>query len=416
MKLLSNLIFLSILSIFYPFYSSKIILPISIYIIYFSFFVFIGKKVIPLNILFITLFGFMIITFLSSFMTESIYYSTAIKRAFTITGAVILFIMITSFISKLDNNSKMNFLLKLLKLVLILLMIEVIYGLISLIYPNILNITFLFTGGEPRESYGSEYFIRLTGIFLTPESAGEILATILPLNFAIYIYSKDRTFLFSAIVTLTGLMLTLTRSAIFLGLIGLIFFAIIGLRGKYRMKIVYFVSFIFLVSPIILFLFPSLLQDIVYRFNITLDNFFISGLTLDTINRGMFENAYFYVLNNINVLGHGMVTIVPTGVLHLHNLYLTLLFQLGIIGLILFLFFLLQVFVVNIKALKKIKNDKNKKMIIVAILIGLMVFCLNEFKFEFMRHSSYQYLTFVILSIFYNIPICFIEANKIRTL
>jgi len=114
--------------------------------------------------------------------------------------------------------------------------------------------------------------------------------------------------------------------------------------------------------------------------------------------------AFNLTRNTISLFGHGPVQAYVLGfpVYNFHNLYLSLLFQFGIIGSIVFVCFLGTLAKRLFTITRRLKQKRGiDYLLAVACLLSLMMFVINEIKFEFNRSDSYQQFVWCIFSIYY---------------
>jgi O-antigen ligase len=122
---------------------------------------------------------------------------------------------------------------------------------------------------------------------------------------------------------------------------------------------------------------------------------------LEAVNRNFFPIVFDKVIKNITFFGAGQPLIEIRNGLYrqFHNLYLTLIYHRGVIGAILFLFILFYSLINLIKSYQK-QLSQNHKLLTVSCIISFLVFFINEFKFEFTRHASYQQICWALFALF----------------
>ena len=118
---------------------------------------------------------------------------------------------------------------------------------------------------------------------------------------------------------------------------------------------------------------------------------------------GVWPMAYALTMRTISFFGHGPTQAVVLGfpVKNFHSLYLSILFQFGVIGSIIFFTFF---FVLIKRLLINFKRDNQKGpiyLLTVACLLSLFCFLINGIKFEFNRSDSYQQFVWIFFALFY---------------
>jgi len=112
------------------------------------------------------------------------------------------------------------------------------------------------------------------------------------------------------------------------------------------------------------------------------------------MNRGgVFYRAWDLVVSNVTLFGKGISEF------HFHNLYLTTIYQKGVLGMT--LFFIVLLFPVISLAGAMNSHDHGNKELVFACMLSLFLFLINETKFEFIRHASYQQIWWGIIALYY---------------
>ena len=147
--------------------------------------------------------------------------------------------------------------------------------------------------------------------------------------------------------------------------------------------------------------YTPILKDRIY---VTIDNISQNEDILTITNRSaVWPMAYELTKKTISLFGHGPIQAHGLGfpVKNFHNLYLSLIFQFGIIGS--FVFFLFFLLLINklFSALKKYSKKDHYYLLILACLFSLFSFLVNELKFEFNRSDSYQQFVWCFFAVFY---------------
>ena len=202
-----------------------------------------------------------------------------------------------------------------------------------------------------------------------------------------------------------GIIISGTRSALILTFIQLFIFTLVFVPEKYKQKKINIVLVFLVASPLLL--------PVLYKFGpIVLDRM------LETIeqvserkdiytisNRDLvWPIAYKITTSTLSLFGHGPVQahIIGFPSYNFHNLYLSLIFQFGIVGTAIFSIFFLLLVKRLYFASKKLWSEKNTLYLLpISCLLSLICFLINEVKFEFNRADSYQQIVWSIFAIFY---------------
>jgi hypothetical protein len=116
---------------------------------------------------------------------------------------------------------------------------------------------------------------------------------------------------------------------------------------------------------------------------------------VSAVNReGIWDLALKLTLQTLSPFGRGMVT--P---FNFHDLYLTILFKLGIVGASIFFGFFLYMTKSILFAMKK-AVDIRRKVLLRACFISFTVLLINEVKFDFNRGSSYQQIIWAVFAVY----------------
>ena len=157
-----------------------------------------------------------------------------------------------------------------------------------------------------------------------------------------------------------------------------------------------------LATFIILTYYPSILDPVMSRFSMAFDTYGKSGRLAEVVNRqGILDKVLPIVIHDISFMGNGMVSIVDHKTrMHFHNLYLTVLHQMGITGFLVFFGFISMLIQ---KLFFSWRNSlvKMDQLLAYSALLSLFILMLNSIKFEFNRSASYQQYVWVLFAIYY---------------
>jgi hypothetical protein len=315
--------------------------------------------------------------------------------------SMLLFFIVINYYSGIDDYEQPERIHGLISFVLLMGSLQIIIGIILYLYPPFGKPLSVFT---PRNvdvlvtiDAGAK---RLQSVMTGWEEIGEFIAVLSPLIFyqVVRTGTKFMPLFFLALYTI-GVILSATRSAILLFILAGVVF-IIWNRHTIRLHRVLLGSYIFgICMSILAFLFPSALNywdAAMARFGVFSNIYSKTDSLMKAIDR---EGAWNYGLqivgNNLNLFGNGMVT--PG---NFHCLYLTYIYELGIVGGV-FIFGFFVYLLIKLFGAARNTVDPDTKCLISACIISFSVFLINEIKYEFNREFSYQEIVWLIFAIFW---------------
>lgn len=347
-----------------------------------------------------------------NYLTGAIYdelVGRAIRRYLAFTGGILLCIVIKNY-KNLDKNASFNnyFEESLLHLFFLLISFHILISILVQFVPQFQSFFAIFQTRDADslviESFGIKGRIsRIYSFVLSYEALGETIGAIAPLVIYKIFNSRNMFWVIIYILLFMGVLLSGTRSGILLFIIGTLLS--IPAFIKYNFLKMYFVLHFFAVMLLSLFYIrPFFLDNVLTRFVMAIDMFNTGGEFLEVTNRTFLADVFSYVLSEISLIGHGIL--LPAikgsfGTLWFHNLYLTIIHQFGILGSMIFFILLLSplyYFAISIAS----KDSLNKKLIFTCML-SLILFLINESKFEFVRYESYLQIWFAIIAIYYSV-------------
>lgn len=329
---------------------------------------------------------------------ESQLIGKAIKNYFGFLSSLLLFIIVKNPTANIMNSQKNTnvYIEKMLSVILILVSVHILISIAVKYFPVVGP---LFTVFQPKEaellqiSESTVDVARIKSFTFTPESYGEILAFLSPIAIYKMFNFENHFWKFCLGLFLVGLVLSVTRSGLVLFSIGFLLALIFYFRRK-NARAVVVASLSMTLVLTIMFLFPTLLEDVLIRFGQAADIYNRSGEFVEIINReNVFIPAWAAVTSNLTFLGNGVTEF------HFHNLYLSVLHQRGFVGLALFLYVLIFPMFKLIETFYS--NKKSNKELIYMCTLSMFLFLINEFKYEFIRYYSYQQICFAIFAIYY---------------
>jgi O-antigen ligase len=301
-----------------------------------------------------------------------------------------------------NNDQKNDFTEKYLSITLFMVCIQIIISFLIYKIPDLKVIFNIFTYPGETESLhfeGNYGLIRAKSLVFAPETFGEFIAVLSPI--ALYKIFYRNSFLYSIVffILCLGVLFSATRSGIILLILATIVTSVYNIK-KIRFSALFLILFTIIGFGFFLAYHPDFTSSILTRFGESYDTFNRSGDIASSINRSGIWNLD-YVVENINLLGHGLMPPFLYGEVdfHFHNIFLTILFQLGIIGFIFFFALLLMILQRIFKAFYTPSYEINRPLIF-SFIVSLGVFMINELKFEFNRYEAYQQLCWGLFALY----------------
>ncbi|WP_321492489.1 O-antigen ligase family protein [uncultured Desulfobacter sp.] len=341
--------------------------------------------------------------------TPGAYWGPAIRHYLNfISSVAIFFLIVHSQYMTGTANSKKEYIEKLIS---VLLSITVVHVFLSFLIFNFQWIEKYFSIflSRNQEHLGRhivhDVYVRATSVFTGGEEFGELLILLFP--FALYklFLSRKKIYWFIIGSLLIGVVISGTRSAFLLIVFQTLAFVYILVPKKYNSrKIVITVGFaiVFILMLPVFMKYSYILMD---RVQVTLDQVGQDDDIVTISNRStVWPLAWDTTVKTISLFGHGPIQAARLGfpVRNFHNLYLSLIFQFGIIGSMVFLMFFYALAKRLFVMLKNSKKNKGPEYLLaVTCLLSLFCFLINEIKFEFNRGDSYQQFVWIFFGIFY---------------
>jgi O-antigen ligase len=301
---------------------------------------------------------------------------SSVKRIITVAGYFIIFVGLSSFEDK-------NFVKKCLKIFVLLCVIHSVYAIVQ-----------YFTGIDIVHK-GYQKYSRVIGIVGHFNSLAGILGLVFPVvvSFFYFLERKKVLNLVYSIILLASIVLTFTRG-IWLGT----FFAFLVLSFLFDKRLVFFI----LLFSILIFLIPQTKKRILSTFesgNQTTRIYFLKETPKLVLKRFVlgygpdsFRKVFYEHYPNFPERGH----------FHPHNMYLHILFELGILGLLTFLVLFYKILEWLIKAYY-LSQEKFVKSLILGIIGSVIVFLVYGFVDEPFRAHFAPYVLFFLLGVSFNL-------------
>lgn len=370
---------LLILSIFLPFSISGISISVSLLFLGYLILCFTNKKIVfpsepeVRNIIYLIIIFVLIMVVSTIFSSDKI---SSVKRIITVAGYFIIFVGLSSFEDK-------NFVKKCLKIFVLLCVIHSVYAIVQ-----------YFTGIDIVHK-GYQKYSRVIGIVGHFNSLAGILGLVFPVvvSFFYFLERKKVLNLVYSIILLASIVLTFTRG-IWLGT----FFAFLVLSFLFYKRLIFFI----LLFSILIFLIPQTKKRILSTFesgNQTTRIYFLKEtpkLVLKQFVLGYgpdsFRKVFYEHYPSFPERGH----------FHPHNMYLHILFELGILGLLTFLVLFYKILEWLIKVYY-LSQEKFVKSLILGTIGSVIVFLVYGFVDEPFRAHFAPYVLFFLLGVSFNL-------------
>jgi hypothetical protein len=301
-------------------------------------------------------------------------------------AALLSFLLIAD-LAATDENDKISIIEKIYYLFAVLLSIHIIISILQLKVPGFVHYLSIFDAYEFGEAGSDAIAKRIQDFIFSTESLGEITAVLIPGTLYFIFHRNKNSFLAVFVLFLIGLALTTLRSGLILFAFGFIM-TFPYLTRKKPLKFILFLYFGVGLSFVYFWLNPDVITAIVYRFNL-IDISSNKATFFAKINRTGFAQIIETYVMHPSIFGKGFVE--P---FHFHNLFFTIIYQIGIVGS--FLYFSLLV-IVFIKLVRGYFRSVNYKPIFFISLVSFMILLINECKYEFTRYESYYEICMFLL-------------------
>jgi O-antigen ligase len=290
----------------------------------------------------------------------------------------------------------------LLDLIVLCTCIQILFGILVYYFPytgNWFKFFYNVAGDTGLQSeINSDNIVRLRTFSLPAEAVGEFSAMLIPYALYRLTSSNNPPYILGTHILLIGVILSGTRSGAVLSLIGIILFYTF-VEKNIRIKLSHISYAIVIFSILIIFNIGS--TGIITRFGYAY-NAYISGSDIGTIlnRKFLFEGNWIFFKKTLSLFGNGLISPVSAGFLQLdfHNIYLTIIYQFGIIGA--FFYFMLPLSLL-LSLFKTLQKHQLQRKLTKVLILSLFIFLINETKFEFTRKHEYISIIWTLFSIFY---------------
>jgi hypothetical protein len=265
---------------------------------------------------------------------------------------------------------------------------------------------FLTTGQESLGEVSSEgYYARATTTFTRGEEFGELLVLLFPFGLYKLLTSRVYAYLPLTILLFAGMLYTGTRSSLLLMSLQLFLFCAILVFRRSRSRSIMIVSGFLLLLVATTSLVSLIMDTALSRFAVSAvlweeESSFSALLNRDVV----WSSASAVVRTTLSLFGHGPVQahVIGYGDYNFHSLYMTWVYQFGILGTAVWALFFTYLFRRLWSAFRSVRfKEDGGGLLIIACHLSLLGFLVNEIKFEFNRSDSYQQMVWVVFALFY---------------
>jgi hypothetical protein len=314
-----------------------------------------------------------------------------------------MFLLLIDSLKFNGQAQKKEFFLLLIDILVILLCAQIIIGVIAFFFPGMEKYLSIFYSKNIDVSE-IEFYKRTTEInasrirtpVLTVESLGEYIAMFFP--FLIYKLTNkfNIIYLICSFIICVGLIMCATRSGVVLSFMG-IFCYVVYIEKSFKKKTIAFALMSIIIF--IIFYFQIGTNVLTERFMEAYYSYSTGQDFLEVSNRSFFVSNFGYFLETLSFFGNGLVSPLIYDVIFVdfHNLFMTIFFRYGIIGGIIYFILPISLIIQLLRKIKKFSEEKLYKVIFLSILI----FFINECKFEFTRNNNGVLLIWITFAVFY---------------
>jgi hypothetical protein len=248
--------------------------------------------------------------------------------------------------------------------------------------------------------------IRIRSFIFQSESFGEYIAALVPIlvyrlvDHRPHMLRYRAVLLFLAVLLISGQLLAVTRSGMVLTLTGLVLTTGICVKRNNLIKIIMATVFFSVITVCLLYLFEDSRQNITTRFseNINFSYHYTPRNSLvrelrpffHKINRDFWTEVIDKYMLDPTVTGNGFIT--PY---HFHNLWFTLIYQIGLAGFAVYVWFL---FGTGAGLWRGYRKERDKLFLV--FLISFVILLINEMKYEFTRYEHYYQACMTLVALF----------------
>lgn len=331
------------------------------------------------------------------------YWGPEVRHLVNFASSALLFLMLVNW-PRLGRQDARRFAERMLVLIIALTCLQVLIGLLVFHWPEAGRLFTLFLVRTKEElAMGGDRAAmkRLSCLNMAVEEIGEFLALLCPLVLW-FAFRRNRWFWLVFGLFWLGLLYSNTRSTILLGAASSLLMIAVHLRGMRVREFVPLALCVGAAALVCLLFYSALLEPVIKHLEISWLEWRAEGGVMRVVNREQaWPEAWRVTKATLSLFGNGPAPSRVLGLneIHMHSLYLTLLFQFGILGALLYL---ALPFSIAGRLLARLAERRNaNRLFHLACLLSLLVFLFNEVKFEFNRADAYQQLIWAMFAVYY---------------
>lgn len=241
--------------------------------------------------------------------------------------------------------------------------------------------------------------IRLSSIAMASEELGEILAMLLPIVLYMAL-EKNRWHWLTFGLFAAALLFNNTRSAMLLAALSCAALLAIRLRHARTKDMLIILGGIPLAAAVFTALEPRIVIAVVKHLGVAVQRANDQQDLLNVLNReSVWPDAWRVVVSTVSLFGNGPAPsrVVGLNDLNMHNLYMTLIYQFGIVGSLIYIGLPLSILAALVLRGRRGAGAGMN----LACAFSLLVFFANEVKFEFNRSDSYQQIVWAVFALYH---------------
>jgi hypothetical protein len=336
------------------------------------------------------------------FQWDGINLSRQARHFLNFTSSAILFLILVNS-TELFGCNRIALARKLIIVMIWMVIAQLLIGTLVYYVPEIGTTfqIFLTRTTESLTTSSNVDYTRIQSLVLSKEAIGEIVPILTPFIMVLALEGKKRYWIAYGAMA-TGLMLANTRAGIILFI-----FASIIMFSTYRFRIkrsAWLMLAVIIGSGIVLLsIQPQVVIATINRMGEVLTKISQHDNLIEILNRSfVWYDAWEVTTSTMSLLGNGPAPsrVVGLNELNMHSLFLTIIYQFGIVGTIIYF----SLFIYIIFCLIRLRSsilDYNVRKFRVACVTAITIFFLNEIKFEFNRGDSYQQIIWVFFAACY---------------
>ncbi len=248
-------------------------------------------------------------------------------------------------------------------------------------------------------------YARATTLFTRGEEFGELLLVLFPFGLYKLFTSRVVFYLPLTLLLVVGAVYSGTRSSLLLILLqALVFSTLLVFRRARGKNLMVAVATLLLLAASATFI-TSILDTTISRLTMSAELVQQGNSLTAILNRDLvWSPAYAITKSTLSWFGHGPVQAYATGLgnYNFHSLYMTWIYQFGIVGTLIWVAFFAHLGRRLWSAAHMVRLRGGREALLSgACFLSLLCFLVNEVKFEFNRGDSYQQVVWLIFGLIY---------------